>query len=59
MSFKWVNLLLCPFCGGEIAESKRLTDVDSGQEKILYSCFNKKCNWKGLEPGEIYGKVLE
>lgn len=52
MGWQWGNVLVCPYCGGEIAEIKRI------EERALYKCFNKKCGWKGTEPGEIHGRVI-
>ena len=52
MGWEWSNALVCPICGGEIAEKAKIYG------KSFYICLTKKCKWRGTEPGEVHGRVL-
>lgn len=56
MGLEWANLFVCPYCGGEVAETKKLVKGD--KSKAYFKCFNKRCRWEGTDPGEIHGRVL-
>lgn len=57
MGWRWLNMFVCPHCGGEVAEL--YTKRYNGQQYSIYKCLNKKCLWMGRKPGEIHGRVYE